>query len=718
MPPRSQEEKERRKKLREERQAAKLEKKKNQSSDTRKASVKKSENGKQTSSHTSVTLTQRKQKISSSPLLSLPEDAVRHIFCFLLSKELGAMIMTCRTLNRYMGESRVMHLLARLQRPAVLRPDKDFDGNIRAALSFCSNESEVREIIKDSLKNGDNTGRLVTKKSKKAAKNGDADEYISYARFVEEAVSGYTIQTTGSKAKSLYLPPKVNGKFASVSPEHSVFRLGGGDSAGAGGSGACSWGVGRRGQLGHGKRKDEKEPRPLIGGIGYRVRIVQVSAGGGLVRVAHTLLLTSTGRVLSFGTAQYGQLGHGYSAGKQLSDVLRPQYIQALSGMRCTCVSAGELHSACVNSDGDLYTWGDGFCGQLGLGDKRPQLLPLQVTEGGLEDECVLSVTCGNRHTLCITEEGEVFSFGLGHFGVLGRSFTPFQYDADAAIVAMGPDLGAPLPDIAAEANEINDNAEPVHPYDIPIEEQAPAAISAEMREHLDLLANLTLDDNSDQCIPKVIEALQGIKIIAACAGHRHSIVLDEDGSVFTFGSGLCGALGHGSIEKEDLPRRVMEFDNINVKITQISAGVDISMAVSTEGAVFAWGKSADGRIGLGLAHNEVSIPRRVSIPDKEEFKAVDVECGYVHSLIVGLDGTVLMCGGVGVNGEDDGQMDENHDLDENNKGKPKQIAGLNIWHRIPEAKENQVAEKWKKYGKYELKGRQAMLAEKEKWEN
>ena len=109
----------------------------------------------------------------------------------------------------------------------------------------------------------------------------------------------------------------------------------------------------------------------LLGGLGYGIRIVQVSAGGGLVRVAHSLLLTSTGGVLSFGTAQYGQLGHGYSGGKQLPDVLRPKYIDALAPIRGICVSAGELHSAVVTSDGDLYTWGDGFCGQLGHSGKK-----------------------------------------------------------------------------------------------------------------------------------------------------------------------------------------------------------------------------------------------------------------------------------------------------------------------------------------------------------
>lgn len=149
-------------------------------------------------------------------------------------------------------------------------------------------------------------------------------------------------------------------RFASVSPEHTLCRVGGGEKSGGGGSGVASFGVGKRGQLGHGKRVDEKKPRMLLGGIGYGIRIVQVSAGGGLVRVAHSLLLTATGRVLSFGTGQYGALGHGYSGGKQLPDVLRPQYIEALSGVRCIGISAGELHSAAVSVDGDVYTWGDG----------------------------------------------------------------------------------------------------------------------------------------------------------------------------------------------------------------------------------------------------------------------------------------------------------------------------------------------------------------------
>lgn len=355
------------------------------------------------------------------------------------------------------------------------------------------------------------------------------------------------------------LPRFVHGRFASVSPEHSLCRVGGdGERCGAGGSGVAAWGVGKRGQLGSGQRHDEALPCRLLGGLGYGIRIVQVSAGGGLVRVAHSLLLTSTGRVLSFGSGQYGALGHGFSAGKQLPDYLRPQYVEALSSVRCICVSAGELHSAAVTTDGDLYTWGDGFCGQTGHGDKRPRLEPKQVTEGGLEDECVASVSCGARHTLAVTEEGEVFSFGLGHFGVLGRSFTPYDYDADAAVVALGGDEALPILDAAAPPRPVPNEAD-----DRFAAEADERGISADVLAHLDRLANLTLDDTSNQCIPTLIDALKGINIVGASAGHRHSILLDDQGGLYTCGTGSTGALGHGDHLNQSYPVKVMEFGKV-----------------------------------------------------------------------------------------------------------------------------------------------------------
>lgn len=474
-----------------------------------------------------------KQNAEVGPCLiaGLPDVSLRQIFIFLPARELGCVTLTCQRWNYAIAEARFSYVMDRLKNT-----------------SMCPDQNEARAILQASYGGGD-TKRVVTRKQRKSEGRGDCDEFIGYARFLEEGICGYSKLSTGNEKEPIMLPACINGRYASVSPEHSLTRVGGdGTKSGPGGSGAAAWGVGRRGQLGNGKREDVAHPLRLFGSLGYGVRIVQVSAGGGLVRVAHSLFLTDTGRVLSCGNGSYGQLGHGYSGAKQLPDYMKPTYISFFNGMRIICVSAGEIHSAAVNSDGDLFTFGDGFLGMLGHADKRPQVTPKHVQTGGLEDECVSLVTCGCRHTLAITEEGEVWSMGFGRYGVLGRSFTPYEHDVDANLTGGDLDDDAGFQGDVAAAPRVEDEA-----------------MLREIREqnavqmHLDLI-NRTLDDASDQCIAKVIDSLKGIKIVGASAGHRHSILLDDQGGVYTCGSGVTGALGHGDNVSHMYPMKVMEF--------------------------------------------------------------------------------------------------------------------------------------------------------------
>jgi hypothetical protein len=83
---------------------------------------------------------------------------------------------------------------------------------------------------------------------------------------------------------------------------------------------------------------------------------------------------------------------------------------------------------------------------------------------------------------------------------------------------------------------------------------------ASELLAHLDMLANLSLTDSSDQCIPQLVDSLQGIKFVGASAGHRHSLFLDEQGGLYSCGAGVSGCLGHGNNQSQMYPMKLQAF--------------------------------------------------------------------------------------------------------------------------------------------------------------
>lgn len=80
-------------------------------------------------------------------------------------------------------------------------------------------------------------------------------------------------------------------------------------------------------------------------------------------------------------------------------------------------MSAGQTHSAVVTGGGELYTWGWGEHGRLGHGDEELRVSPCHVKALASD---VAFVQCGGRHTVALTRNGSVMSWGWNEFGQLG----------------------------------------------------------------------------------------------------------------------------------------------------------------------------------------------------------------------------------------------------------------------------------------------------------
>ena len=99
----------------------------------------------------------------------------------------------------------------------------------------------------------------------------------------------------------------------------------------------------------------------------------------------------------------------------------RPRVIESLRGKEVVDIAAGGAHSACITANGELYTWGKGRYGRLGHGDSEDQSKPKLVE--ALKGYRVIDVACGSgdAQTLCITDDDNVWAWGDGDYGKLGK---------------------------------------------------------------------------------------------------------------------------------------------------------------------------------------------------------------------------------------------------------------------------------------------------------
>lgn len=159
-----------------------------------------------------------------------------------------------------------------------------------------------------------------------------------------------------------------------------------------------TWGANDYGQLGKGSfSKCEKYPE-VVQGLKAAL-VVQVAAG-----LNHSMALDKDGNVFVFGCAEHGKLG----LGKINSSInhASPVRIKSLSNVKK--ISCGPNHSAAIDKENVILSWGFGWNGQLGCGNKDTLYEPTSI----LIHVEWKSVACGTKHTLGLTVDGLVYHWG------------------------------------------------------------------------------------------------------------------------------------------------------------------------------------------------------------------------------------------------------------------------------------------------------------------
>lgn len=83
-------------------------------------------------------------------------------------------------------------------------------------------------------------------------------------------------------------------------------------------------------------------------------------------------------------------------------------------------VACGDLQTMVVTADGGLWTFGCGYHGRLGHGDVQNRLIPTRVEALRFGGAKIVMVACGGAHSIAATESGDVYTWGSGEYGCLG----------------------------------------------------------------------------------------------------------------------------------------------------------------------------------------------------------------------------------------------------------------------------------------------------------
>uniref|UniRef100_G1N147 RCC1-like domain-containing protein n=1 Tax=Meleagris gallopavo TaxID=9103 RepID=G1N147_MELGA len=184
---------------------------------------------------------------------------------------------------------------------------------------------------------------------------------------------------------------------------HSIVQIACGDHhsmALSTGGALFTWGRNTHGQLGVGSQDPLISNPQLVKGL-QGIPLAQIAAGG-----AHSVVVSLSGAVYSWGKNNFGQLGLGHTEDRDC-----PSYVEALEHWKAVFISCGTDHTAVLSKDGLVYTFGAGGAGQLGHNSTRNELTPRVVAE--LWGARVSQVACGRQHTLVyVPSLDKVYSFG------------------------------------------------------------------------------------------------------------------------------------------------------------------------------------------------------------------------------------------------------------------------------------------------------------------
>jgi hypothetical protein len=273
----------------------------------------------------------------------------------------------------------------------------------------------------------------------------------------------------------------------------------------------------------------------------------------------HLLKLTYDGKVYSSGSSYFGVVGLG---GNKSSD--KPIQIPNLADVKVTMISSGMYHSLALSDKGDLYSWGMGFEGQLGLSYGYKVVTSPRYVSFFFKNP-VKFISCGHNYSLCITEDNRLWGWGENKLGQLGLGKVQM----------------------------------------------------IEKPTHIELLDEPVRQEGCISFDPVIVDGAQRVYTgkplipVKASCGYAHSAVVTHEGYLVTFGLNIYGQLGLGNTTTTFTPKLIEKDENgiLLTKIEKVTCSTSGTFIISQDGKLYTFGA---GEIGHGT-DSLIKLPRQVA---------------------------------------------------------------------------------------------------------
>lgn len=400
-----------------------------------------------------------------------------------------------------------------------------------------------------------------------------------------------------------------------------------------------TWGYNNSGQLGDGTTANKFIPTEITNqfSLGVGETIISIILGG-----FHSAAITSEGRVFLWGYNAHGQLGDGTVINKTTPTEITTQFSLGV-GETITCITLGGSHSAAITSEERVFTWGYNGHGELGDGTVIDKSVPTEITsQFNLSvGEIVTNMSFGYYHSSAITSEGRVFTWGYNDQGQLGDGTYVHKSVPTDITANFNLEVGEKLIDISLGIHHSGaiTSDDRVFMWGTNIYYQLGDGTNTNRNLPVDITSRFTLDAEEVN--------------VALLLGGYFSVSMTSKHKVKLWGNNNVGQLGDGTNSWKSSPVRLKpntytvknNYLPVTETIIKQALGESFTVLITSNNRVYTFGLNNYGQLGTGNTTTSLPVDITNNFNLSEGEIIVDVYAGHYFAFAVSSTGRIFSWG-------------------------------------------------------------------------